>query len=76
MKTIMAGLCCLMMVASPLALSQNPGTQKKPPVTQKEAADKKKAAQVKMADCSKGAKGKGLQPGNAAFNRHMTDCLK
>lgn len=75
-KLIAAGLCCLTMVASPLALSQDSATKKKPRVTANEEAAKKKAVQMKMADCTTGAKGKKMTPNTATFDRHMTDCLK
>lgn len=75
MNKLVAMSCCVMLASSPMALAQAPAAKKKPPVTAKEEADKKKGVQIRMGDCTKSAKGRNLQPETPAFHRHMTDCL-
>ena len=74
MNKLLAMCCCVMLVSSPMALAQDPAAKKKPPVSAKQEAEKKKALQNKMADCTKGAKSRNLEPGTQGFNRHMTEC--
>lgn len=75
MNKLVAMSCCVMLASSPMALAQAPAAKKPTPVTKKEEADKKKGVQIRLGDCTKGAKGKNLQPDTREFDRHMADCI-
>ena len=65
MSKLIAGLCCLMLAAAPLAMAQDKA--------RKEPTEKQKAHQQKMKDCSKQAGDKKLK-GNER-KKFMKDCL-
>ena len=67
MKALMAALCALMLVASPLALAQEKAAKKEPTEAQKKQ-------QQRMADCNKQAGAKKLE--GDARKKFMSACLK
>jgi len=71
MGKLIAALYFLMLVASP-ALAQVVPT--KPPVLAPKEQVEKDQKRVKQCHGEAQAKGKG--PGNPAYDRHMTDCMK
>jgi hypothetical protein len=76
MKKLAAVLCCVMLASPSLALAQAQGPAAKKPPSSGDLADKKKGVTQRMGDCTQAANGKGLKPGNPAFDRHMSECLK
>ena len=76
MNKLIAGLCCLMLAASPLALAQDKGKggEKKAAVAKKEPSEKQKAHQQKMKDCSKQAGDKKIKGDDR--KKFMSGCLK
>jgi hypothetical protein len=76
MNKLAAVLCCVMLASPSIALAQDPAAKRKPPVSSGDLADKKRGVSQKLGDCTKAANGKGLQAGNPAFDRHMSECLK
>ena len=75
MNKLLAMWCCVMLVSSPMALAQDPAAKKKPPVSAKEEAEKKKAIGKKMGDCTNSAKGKNMEPGTKGHDRYMAECI-
>ena len=84
MNRLIAALCCLMLVASPLAFAQEkakgeakrgtPAVETKAEKAKKEPSAKQKARQQKLKDCSKQAGGKKLK--GDARKKFMSECLK
>jgi hypothetical protein len=75
MKRWIAGLCCAMLVASPLVLAQAPGPESKQKTGQKkELTEKQKAHQQKMRDCSQQASERKLKGDER--KTFMSQCLK
>ena len=75
MNKLIAGLCCLMLAASPLALAQDKskGDEKKA-AAKKEPSERQKAHQQRMKDCSKQAGDKQLKGDDR--KKFMSGCLK
>ena len=78
MNKLILTLCCLWLASSSfvLAQSQGPASPKKPPVTAKEAAEKKKQLHTTMGQCSSKAGGNTMKPGTPEFDRYMANCMK
>lgn len=76
MNKLIAGLCCLMLAGSPLALAQDKGKadEKKAAAAKKEPSEKQLAHQQKMKDCSKEAGDKKLKGDER--KGFMSSCLK
>jgi len=76
MNKLIAGLCCLMLAVSPLALAQDKSKvdEKKAATAKKEPSEKQLAHQQKMKDCSKEAGDKKLKDDER--KGFMSSCLK
>jgi len=75
MNKLIAGLCCLMLAAAPLAMAQDKGKgDEKKAAAKKEPSEKQKAHQQKMKDCSKQAGDKKMKGDDR--KKFMSGCLK
>ena len=75
MNKLIAGLCCLMLAASPLALAQEKGKgDGKAAATKKEPSEKQLAHQQRMKDCSAKASDKKMKGDER--KSFMSACLK
>jgi len=75
MNKLMAGLCCAMLAASPLALAQDKGAgDRKPSAARKAPTEKQLAHQQKLKDCSRQARDRKLKGDER--KSFMRTCLK
>lgn len=75
MNKLIAGLCCLMLAAAPLAMAQDKGKgDEMKAAAKKEPSEKQKAHQQKMKDCSKQAGDKKMKGDDR--KKFMSGCLK
>lgn len=76
MNKLIAGLCCLMLAVSPLALAQGADAGKKSaPPSAKEQAEQKKAIHAQASRCANDAQRNKLKQGSKEFVNFMTQCL-
>jgi hypothetical protein len=77
MSKLLAGLCCLMLAAAPLAMAQDKGKvdgKKAAATAQKEPSEKQKAQQERMKNCNSQAGDKKME--GDARKKFMSSCLK
>ena len=72
MNKLIAGLCCLILMAAPLTMAQ--AADKKAEKTTKEPSEKQKAQQDRMKSCNKDAGDKKME--GDARKKFMSSCLK
>ena len=76
MNKLIAGMCCLMLAGSPLALAQDrgKGDEKKAADVKKEPTEAQKKQQARMKACNEKAGNKKLE--GDARKQFMSSCLK
>lgn len=75
MKKWNVALCCLMLASSQLALAQDKGAAKKPPLTKQEMAERSKAVNKKAAMCAQKARQDKLNKDSKEFHQFIGRCL-
>lgn len=76
MNKLIAGLCCLMLAAAPLAMAQDKGKgveKKAAAAAKKEPSEKQKAQQERLKSCNKEAGDKKMKGDDR--KKFMKDCL-
>ena len=75
MKKLLAALCCLILASPQIVLAQAKGAENKPPLTQKEQAERTKAVHAKMLVCHHQAELKKLKQGSKEYHEYVNQCL-